>query len=85
VTKSQLARVRRQYPGRIVLVVRDGFVYAFEDDVEFVVALCGTAKVTWVSVSGDTPRPLTGFPKRRLVEHELKLIAAGHKVLIVEE
>jgi DNA mismatch repair protein MutS len=82
--RKQYLRIKKQYPGTIVLFRLGDFYETFDDDAKMVAQVCDIV-LTSRPVGKDQRVPLAGVPYHSVEGYIAKLIQAGHKVAIVEQ
>jgi DNA mismatch repair protein MutS len=82
--RRQYLRIKKQYPGTIVLFRMGDFYETFDDDAKLVAQVCDIV-LTSRPVGKDQRVPLAGVPYHSVEGYIAKLIQAGHKVAIVEQ
>jgi DNA mismatch repair protein MutS len=82
--RKQYLRIKKQYPGTIVLFRLGDFYETFDDDAKTVARVCDIV-LTSRPVGKDQRVPLAGVPYHSVEGYIAKLIQAGHKVAIVEQ
>jgi len=82
--RRQYLRIKKQYPGTIVMFRLGDFYETFDDDAKIVAQVCDIV-LTSRPVGKDQRVPLAGVPYHSVEGYIAKLIQAGHKVAIVEQ
>jgi DNA mismatch repair protein MutS len=82
--RRQYLRIKKQYPGTIVLFRLGDFYETFDDDARLVAQVCDIV-LTSRPVGNDQRVPLAGVPYHAVEGYIAKLIQAGHKVALVEQ
>ncbi|MSQ35720.1 MAG: DNA mismatch repair protein MutS [Dehalococcoidia bacterium] len=83
--RAQYLALKRQHADAILLFRMGDFYETFDDDARLVAGLLGVA-LTSRPMGGDEGRvPLAGVPHHVLERHLDRLVAAGHRVAIVEQ
>jgi DNA mismatch repair protein MutS len=82
--RRQYLQIKRQYPDAIVFFRLGDFYETFDADAEVVSQVCGIT-LTSRPVGKDQRVPLAGVPYHSADTYIARLIAAGHKVAIVEQ
>jgi DNA mismatch repair protein MutS len=82
--RRQYLQIKRQYPNAIVLFRLGDFYETFDEDAEVVADVCDIA-LTSRPVGKNQRVPLAGVPYHSADTYIARLVAAGHKVAIVEQ
>ena len=82
--RSQYLRIKKRFPDTIVLFRLGDFYETFDDDARLVSSVCDIV-LTSRPVGTGQRVPLAGVPYHAVDGYLAKLIAAGHKVAIVEQ
>jgi DNA mismatch repair protein MutS len=82
--RRQYLQIKRQYPDTVVFFRLGDFYETFDADAEVVSQVCGIT-LTSRPVGRDQRVPLAGVPYHSADTYIARLIAAGHKVAIVEQ
>jgi DNA mismatch repair protein MutS len=82
--RRQYLRIKKQYPGTVVLFRLGDFYETFDDDAKLVARVCDIV-LTSRPVGKDQRVPLAGVPYHSVEGYIAKLIQAGHKVALVEQ
>ena len=82
--RSQYLRIKKRFPNTIVLFRLCDFYETFDDDARLVSSVCDIV-LTSRPVGTGQRVPLAGVPYHAVDSYLAKLIAAGHKVAIVEQ
>lgn len=82
--RQQYLQIKRAYPDTIVFFRLGDFYETFDGDARLVAEVCDIT-LTSRPVGKNTRVPLAGVPHHTLETYVAKLIAAGHKVAIVEQ
>jgi len=82
--RRQYLRIKKQYPGTIVLFRLGDFYETFDEDAKVVAQTCDIV-LTSRPVGKNQRVPLAGVPYHSVEGYIAKLIQAGHKVAIVEQ
>jgi len=82
--RSQYLRIKKRFPNTIVLFRLGDFYETFDDDARLVSSVCDIV-LTSRPVGTGQRVPLAGVPYHAVDSYLAKLIAAGHKVAIVEQ
>jgi len=82
--RSQYLRIKKRFPDTVVLFRLGDFYETFDDDARLVSSVCDIVLTS--RPIGKGPRvPLAGVPYHAVESYLARLIAAGHKVAIVEQ
>ncbi len=82
--RRQYLRIKRDYPNTILLFRLGDFYETFDEDAKCVSEVCDIV-LTSRPVGNDERVPLAGVPYHAVDNYVARLIAAGHKVAIVEQ
>jgi DNA mismatch repair protein MutS len=82
--RQQYLRIKKQFPGTIVLFRLGDFYETFDDDARLVAQVCDIV-LTSRPVGKNERVPLAGVPYHSVETYLARLIQAGHKVAIVEQ
>ncbi len=82
--RKQYLRIKKQYPGTIVLFRLGDFYETFDEDAKTVARVCDIV-LTSRPVGKDQRVPLAGVPYHSVEGYIAKLVQAGYKVAIVEQ
>ncbi len=82
--RSQYLRIKRDYPNTILFFRLGDFYETFDEDAQVVSSICDIV-LTSRPVGNDERVPLAGVPYHAVDGYIARLIAAGHKVAIVEQ
>jgi DNA mismatch repair protein MutS len=82
--RHQYLQIKRQYPNAIVLFRLGDFYETFDEDAQIVADVCDIA-LTSRPVGKNQRVPLAGVPYHSADAYIARLVAAGHKVAIVEQ
>jgi DNA mismatch repair protein MutS len=82
--RRQYLRIKKQFPGTVVLFRLGDFYESFDDDARLVAEVCDIV-LTSRPVGKDERVPLAGVPYHSVEGYIAKLLQAGHKVAIVEQ
>src|SRR5512136_2542749 len=82
--RQQYLRIKKQYPGTIVMFRLGDFYETFDDDARLVAQVCDIV-LTSRPVGKDQRVPLAGVPYHAVDTYIARLLQAGHKVAIVEQ
>jgi DNA mismatch repair protein MutS len=82
--RRQYLQIKKQYPDAIVFFRLGDFYETFDEDAEVVADVCDIA-LTSRPVGKNRRVPLAGVPYHSADTYIARLIAAGHKVAIVEQ
>jgi len=82
--RSQYLRIKKRFPDTIVLFRLGDFYETFDEDARLVSSVCDIV-LTSRPVGKGQRVPLAGVPYHAVESYLARLIAAGHKVAIVEQ
>ena len=82
--RTQYLRIKREYPGTIVLFRLGDFYETFDEDAKVVSEVCDIV-LTSRPVGKDERVPLAGVPYHAVEGYIARLIRAGHRVAVVEQ
>ena len=82
--RNQYLRIKKRFPDAIVLFRLGDFYETFDNDAKLVSAVCDIV-LTSRPVGKGQRVPLAGVPYHAIESYLARLIAAGHKVAIVEQ
>lgn len=82
--RQQYLRIKHEYPNTILFFRLGDFYETFDDDARIVAGVCDIV-LTSRPVGQNERVPLAGVPYHNVETHIARLIAAGHKVAIVEQ
>lgn len=82
--RQQYLRIKKQFPGTIVMFRLGDFYETFDDDAKIVSSVCNIV-LTGRDMGTGNRVPLAGVPYHAIESYLAKLIHAGHKVAIVEQ
>jgi DNA mismatch repair protein MutS len=82
--RRQYLRIKQRYPDTLVFFRLGDFYETFDDDAKVVAQVCDIV-LTSRPVGKDQRVPLAGVPYHAADGYVAKLLAAGHKVAIVEQ
>ena len=77
-------RIKPEMPDSILLFHVGDFYEAFHDDAELIAKLLGLTLTRRSKQGEGSEIPMTGFPYHSLEGYLAKLVAAGHKVAVIE-
>ena len=82
--REQYLRIKREYPGTILLFRLGDFYETFDEDAKIVSEVCDIVLTSRPVGKGERV-PLAGVPHHAVEGYIGRLISAGHKVAIVEQ
>ena len=82
--RSQYLRIKKRFPDTIVLFRLGDFYETFDEDARLVSSVCEIVLTSRPEGKGQRV-PLAGMPYHAVESYLARLIAAGHKVAIVEQ
>jgi DNA mismatch repair protein MutS len=82
--RQQYLRIKKRFPGALVLFRLGDFYESFDDDARIVSEVCNIV-LTARDMGGAERVPLAGVPHHAVEAYLGKLIAAGYKVAIVDQ
>jgi DNA mismatch repair protein MutS len=82
--RSQYLRIKKRFPDTIVLFRLGDFYETFDEDARLVSSVCEIVLTSRPEGKGQRV-PLAGVPYHAVESYLARLIAAGHKVAIVEQ
>jgi DNA mismatch repair protein MutS len=83
--RAQYLALKRQHPDALLLFRMGDFYETFDDDAKVVAAVLGVALTSRPMGAAEGRVPLAGVPYHSLERHLDRLVAAGHRVAIVEQ